>query len=712
MKKSFIFIAILVLAFLVGFFRFGSNVAYASGITHVQGNCKDVDTSLTNFSDTLTSTPLTGDLLTLIFGSRDFDTSDYHYCEVLNVSESGVSWMIANETDTLGGVHVASQQNEWLIRVGPTSYYYSLDSEIWFGKVGANPSKTVIINMTGAVSGDVVGEAADIDEYSGVAVLDVVNSYSGWVGSGYPQPDILPSLQATSEASELWVCGFTTNVNAQSAPFNFTVPGSSSTFEDGLVSNSIALGDMYQVSSATGGVGCNDTASSGYWCGCIVTFGAFSVNVQTLDVDGNILTGASVYMSNGTLSGIPTGLSPGTGFAVVGSAASLWFQTYTSQGWANYTGMTNSSVYFYVEWYGLQVCPLTLVSVTANVNVNLTCQCYPFIVNGLMFWTASNATITSASSTSNVLSVSFSSALNNYLLVSSCPIIPRYILNVTYDESVSFANGYLALMNYANATLTIDYESWGTLYVAASTLPLLSCSIVGGDLQAVPENVSGAIATLSVYCGSNGNPTVTTGFTTGTFINQIYSGTYVSDGQTLILGWSATSGSSTGGNNGITGTSPSFVVEIVFNFPSQAFQGQVVNGTLFVSWQGYAEIYIWQIVCGQGYNGWVVNLGALPRALQTSAYSGNATLPISLAVPASLADGSYQVPCSVTFQSATGDAKTVGSTISLTVGPLAASFSVANVPALFMLIALGSFGVFFVSLFVRKRSRAERSGTF
>jgi hypothetical protein len=433
-----------------------------------------------------------------------------------------------------------------------------------------------------------------------------------------------------------------------------------------------------------------------------VTTVSVNLNLHTVDVNANTLTGSTVYMTNGTTIGIPTGLPPGSGYAIVGS--STWFVTATTNGWANYTGITNSTIYVYVAWYGLNVDSITQLTLTGNTTMDLSCLAYPFTVNTVRFWAASNATITASSYTSNILTLSFSGALNNYTLISSCPVIPRYILNVTYDIATCFTT-YLSLKHYANATLTLSYESWGDLYVQATDQTLISASIVSGQLLIVPNGTHGLISTLSVHCGSLGNPTSTGGFTAGTFGMSIYSGTYVLNGQTLTLGWATSPFTSGIETTSTTGTSLS--VNIVLAFPSSAGKGQVVNGTLTVTWNTYAVIYIWQVLCAAPYSSWIVNVGSLPLALQSAQAQGSASLNVTLTIPKDVADGNYQVPCSVTLQTPTGVAKTVGSTVSLTIGAVAPALNI-SIAYLWVSVSIGMFLLLFVTMFVRRRSRTRQ----
>jgi hypothetical protein len=470
-------------------------------------------------------------------------------------------------------------------------------------------------------------------------------------------------------------------------------------WEENTTSPTIAS-NYYSVSAVSGNLYgitvINDTVGT---VGTCVWYA--NLNLRTVDVASNPLTQAVVYMSNGT-----TAAPPGVGSIIIGGVSGYSSQLVSADGWANYTGQTNSTVTIFAKWYGLTVNQTFTLNFNVDTALNITCLAYPFTVNAVRFWAASNATITASSYSGNILTLSFSASLNNYTLISSCPIIPRYILNATYDIATSLST-YLSLAHYGNATLTLSYESWSDLYVQSTDQTLTSVSIVNGQLLIVPKGTNGTISTLKVHCGALGNPTVTEGFTTGTFGSSIYTGTYVINGQTLILGW-AVSPFIGGGTTGVTG--PTISVNIAFTFPRTATQGQVVNGTLLVTWSSYAMIFIWQVACAQPYSNWAVNLGDLPLALQTPQTEGNATLNVTLTIPANVADGNYQVPASVTFQTPTGLAKTVGSTISLTIGAVAPTTNL-GIPYLVMAGFLGLFSMFLLTLFVRKnRSKKGQFG--
>jgi hypothetical protein len=413
----------------------------------------------------------------------------------------------------------------------------------------------------------------------------------------------------------------------------------------------------------------------------IFTLNHWTLNTQ--DVAGNALT-------NTTSSVTVNGVSVWTGQA----------QVYVPPNTYNVT----------VTWLqSLTLNKTTNVAVAADTSLNLNCTAYPVSV----YWAASNATITSLTYTANVITVSFAGSPSSYVFVSSYPTIPSYILNCTYDvASVFTPYGYLVLPNYGNTTLTVSYESWSPLYVVSTDQTLTSASISNGHLTISPNGTGGDIGNIKIYCGGLGDPAITAGFTTTTYGSQIMSGTYVLNGQVLTLSWASSPFTGNQGGTTVNGNS-ALSVSIVFTFPSLVQPGQIAQGTLTVTWTSYAEIYIWQILCNEPFNGWTLNVGSLPLALQSSQYQGNSTIPVTLTVPSDVTDGSYHVPCNATFQTPTGDATTVGTTVDITVSTGAGlAIGAGNIPAIEMGAFLGTIGLFILSMFLRKKSRSRRQPKF
>jgi hypothetical protein len=481
--------------------------------------------------------------------------------------------------------------------------------------------------------------------------------------------------------------------------------GSPMTYNSGLnrweqTITSTALGShAYFVSSVSGnsyGITVINDVTGGLNC----TFYA-NINVRTVDVNGNVVNETVVYMNNGTGGTIPGGLPPGTGFAIVGGTA--WFtQTVSTAGWANWTGVTNSTLRFYAIWYGLTVNSTFTFTMTTDANLDVTCLCYPFTVSGSRFWAASNATIISGAFALNILTLQFSGPTDTYLLVSSCTTLPKYITNVAYDLTTDFSLGYLRLHHFGNATIKISYESWGDTCILKTDRFITSASLVANNLTAFFSGNSGDIGTVKVFCGTRGSPVDVGGFTTTSYVSGVLTGIYSFPNSTIgvWMSWTTYGGSIGPSNQPVA----NLIISIDLNFSAQAQAGQVLSGTLNVTWSGASTIYLWSTVCGDVYTDWLVNvLQGLPLSMVESAQFES--VPLTLTIPQNMTVGTYQVPFIVVFANPQGTTKTFQTIVTLTlVAPSTGSdFATYIFLGLFGSIGLG---VFFSGNEVRKRRRA------
>jgi hypothetical protein len=426
-----------------------------------------------------------------------------------------------------------------------------------------------------------------------------------------------------------------------------------------------------------------------------------NLNTRTVDVDSNPLTQAIVYMNNGT-TGIPGGLPIGGGYAIVGSMS--WsYQTVSSTGWANWTGLTNDTLQIYVKWYGLTVNNTFTLNITTDMNLDVTCLCYPFNVSATMYWAASNATVTSKLYVANILTLHFSSPMNTYQLVSSCIYQPKYITNITYDYSSDFMLGYLALPHYGNATLKLGYEGWGDLYVQKTDKPISAASLIGTNLTISLMGNLGEIGNVQVYCGSRGGPAESGGFTTATFIGGLVNGLYSFPSSTADL-WLSWAAPFTG--PGYESNLPtSLSVILTLTFPNSAQPGQTLIGTLNVTWKGFPTIYLWSMMCEGTYTNWFL---ALPEGLPKSLSTSNQTVSLltQLKIPVGAVLGQTQVPCSLTFATGQGNTKVFHVLVTLNLA------SPANVPDVLTFIFLGLIGsVIAVGLFAGERRRRKKASS-
>jgi hypothetical protein len=428
-----------------------------------------------------------------------------------------------------------------------------------------------------------------------------------------------------------------------------------------------------------------------------------NLNLRTIDVDSNVLTQAVVYMNNGT-TGIPSGLPSGSGYAIVGPVS--WsYQTVSSLGWANWTGMTNGTLQIYVKWYSLTVNSTFTLTMTNDTTLDLACLCYPFTVSSVQYWATSNATVTSKLYVANILTLYFSSSVDNYLLVSSCVYQPKYITNVTYDYSTDFLLGYLTLYHYGNSTLKLSYEGWGDLYVQKTDKLISAASLIGTNLTVSFMGSLGEIGNVYVYCGSRGGPAETGGFTTTSFIGGVLLGTYTfpSSSAHLWMSWATTYGGPIYSYNVPT----SLVLVVDLSFPRSALPGQILTGILNVTWKGFPKIYVWSMVLeGTDYKTWLLTLPeGLPKEL--SASNQTMSLLAQLKIPANVGLGQTEIPCLLTFSTSQGSTKVFRVMVSLNI-----IVPSANVPDVLTFVFLGLLGsVIGVGLFAGERRRRKKASS-
>ncbi len=228
---------------------------FPTGITRVQGNARGKWSTGTSFTVTLASTPTSGDILILVFGSMSSGSSSI---TVSSITETGVTWTGSGTGKQVG---LASKPN------------YADDGEIWLGLVGSSASTTITINLSGTPA---YAAIADVCEYSGIvssSFLDVTaTSQYNYFSS--PTAVTTGTTGATVSGSELWIGVVVDDSwpSAQSTPQNgFTLLDGASTNPNALsvayLENIISSTNNAQAYSGT-------TCSSGGIIGCIATFKA------------------------------------------------------------------------------------------------------------------------------------------------------------------------------------------------------------------------------------------------------------------------------------------------------------------------------------------------------------------------------------------------------------------------------------------------------
>jgi len=217
-------------------------------IVRVQGNARGCVVGGSNFTITMGSTPISGNVLILAIGIR---CGTSLYITVSSISQTGVTWSLVIQKKAV-----------------PSLYY--MDTEIWIGIVGTGAGTVITVTLTGTLPTN--GEAvADVCEYSGVLTVGYLDKTA--TNSGANSTPDTGTTATTTQADELWI-GSTSAEGADQ-----TTPRNGFTLLDGVQLcgfdeyNSEAY--LEKIVSATG------TANSGTtcpyntdWVGCIATFKA------------------------------------------------------------------------------------------------------------------------------------------------------------------------------------------------------------------------------------------------------------------------------------------------------------------------------------------------------------------------------------------------------------------------------------------------------
>jgi hypothetical protein len=356
-----------------------------------------------------------------------------------------------------------------------------------------------------------------------------------------------------------------------------------------------------------------------------------------------------------------------------------------------------------ITWYSLSMNTTTNLAVSGDTNTTLSCRAYPYLVESVRYWVASNCTISSASIASSVLTVSFPNTPGTYLLIASCTTRPSYILNTTYNMA-SVWGTYLSLTHYGNATLKIGYESWGGFYVSSTDKRMTICSWIEQQLSMTFQGTTGQTGTVKLYVSSRGSPAEYIGFSTGVYSGSTltWTGTYAfASPASVSLNWISSGGTSSGG--GTSGPlQGNILVYVEYLLASRIGSGSVTSGTVKVSWSGPFVIYVYDIYLGDNTTLFELEGMALPLKLERprGLAVSDASFPIYIRVPADLATGNYTVPCKLVFRTELNTEVTDVGTV---------EFSVigqpSSVPEYMTLLFLGVIGcIFAIGLFRRKRT--------
>jgi hypothetical protein len=420
----------------------------------------------TTFGVTMGSSPSSGDVMILTFGSEYFGSS---YVTVSSISESGVTW--ASE----GNPQAQEEYDPNLNHV---------DSEVWIGIVGSSASTSITVTISSSTVNNVVANAV---EWSGVATSSFFDKNSA-AGQASGTSCATGTTATTSQASELWIgsvsAGDVGSALTQSTPTNsFTLLDGSSVGTSDYVSNAY----LYYIASSTG------TASSGTTfgttatgAGCIATFKASGGTTYSMTVTSSPNTGTGYITVGGVAETTPytvTGITSGTQYTIAansyeygGSGSSSQFSTsdnteYAYSSWSDsgaqsHTVTITSTVTFtatFVAQYAISIATARIGSDTSGTVATLQGTNNPESSLPYAVWVNSGASCTYSfsspiSGTHDVYTWASTSGLSQTTQTSSGFTVSTYgtltgTYQIAYTETASQATAPL-LSNSRSQTLT------------------------------------------------------------------------------------------------------------------------------------------------------------------------------------------------------------------------------------------------------------------
>ena len=347
----------------------------------------------------------------------------------------------------------------------------------------------------------------------------------------------------------------------------------------------------------------------------------FTLNLRSVDSESDAITDVTVYMDNGT----------------------EYSQAPDSQGWANWTAITTSTVDVTVKFYGIQV-NSTTITMDDNKTIDLSCECYPFTPTDTKYYVASNATISSATwnSTTKELEIAFSGATATYNLTSSYTSEPTYVLNCTYDIDTDWGT-YLSLTHYGNRTITLGYPNWATTRVHR-TDHILNDVYWGSGVETiyiVLNGTSGESGTLEVYCGDRGAPISTSGLANGVYFSStaILAGTYsFASTTTVSIDWTEDTG---GGGS----TPPNVFITAKTIEIGSIRQGTSITLNATATWTGTRTIILSDVTFDGEGKEWFTAQIDVPLTVERAPMEseGRITVPLTITIPSQGKLGSYSV---------------------------------------------------------------------
>lgn len=467
LKRKFLFlVTVSVLALSLFTFLGAIPTVNATGITLVQSAKGTGFFDAGTFNVTLTSTPISGNVLILCFCGADYPVGSH----ISSLSSQGTTWTSQVTESADGGI---------------------TDVEIWFGVVGSNAGKTISVTVTGGSGG--TGECiADVCEWSGVATSSFLDKTA--VNSGGQGTTMTTGTTATTtQANELWIGNVGGGWNP---PGNGSSPTNGFTLLDGQYKPTSyhALCYLYKIVNSTGtasaGITWTSSMNSG---GCIATFYKQpSLSVSISPASASIDLGQSQSFTS-TVSG---GISPYTYQwylnGVLQGTSSTWTFTPSSAGsytvYLNVTDNTGAKVESNVASVSVAYVPAISISPVGTITLHISqSQTFTSTVSGGTLpysyqWYKNGSVISGATSSS----YSFSSSSVGTFLISA---------KVTDNVGITASSSV--------TTVIVSNVLGVTISPASSTLDL-------GQSETFTSAVGGGVSPYTYQWYENGVPEGTT----------------------------------------------------------------------------------------------------------------------------------------------------------------------------------------------------------
>ena len=353
-----------------------------------------------------------------------------------------------------------------------------------------------------------------------------------------------------------------------------------------------------------------------------------TLNVTTVDMAGNALTGTTFYLN-------------GTAYANSTILTSPAFD--------------NGDIYQgNATWQGVTVNATFTVTISGNTTFHIICTAWPYTLNGATWHIATDRSVLTASWSSPQYSLSFGTSTTANTLVFDGNQKPTYILGLNYSLGLDWndtSGVFSRTIQNTTYSAQVSFESWG-IYIDRVDTPISSLTLTGKLLTI--QLATNDTGTLQVYSGTWGTPQVTglsAAYDTNT---KMVTGTYTQSISLLILDWTENS------NVGPTGQQP----PIAFTVIAAAFGATQQNQTrvIIVTFTFSSSSFTVTGVSFQGTGSqWLTPLTSFPATFTRGPeVEANGTIEVKLTIPANAEPGNYTVQAEVygidpygTVQSAT-----------------------------------------------------------